>query len=59
MHIGRKLWWSTCKVEDEIHSISKHTVEPEIKPVAGKRPCMLNRPKEEHSSELENVVKME
>ena len=46
------------KVEDELDSIAKHTAESKIKPVAGKRPLFLTKPKEEHSNELENVVKM-
>ena len=46
------------KVEVELDSIAKHSSESEIKPIVGKRPLLLTRPKEELSSELENVVKM-
>ena len=46
------------KVEDDLDSIARNTLEPEVKPMANKKPLLLNRPKEEHSNELENVVKM-
>ena len=46
------------KVEVELDSIEKHTSEPEVKTFSGKKPLLLTRTKEEHSNELENVVKM-
>ena len=46
------------KLEVELDSIKKHTSESKIKLASGKRYLLLTRPKEEHSSELENVVKM-
>ena len=46
------------RVEVDLDSIGKHTAEPEVKPTAGKKPLLLTRPKEEHSNELENVVRM-
>ena len=46
------------KVEDDLDSITKHTSEPEVNTISGKKPLLLTRPKEEHSNELENVVKM-
>ena len=46
------------KVEVEIDSIAKHTSESEIKTFSSKKPLLLTRPKEEHSNELEHVVKM-
>ena len=41
-----------------MESIEKYTSEPEVKTFSGKKPLLLTRPKEEHSNELENVVKM-
>ena len=46
------------KVEADVDSIAKHTSEPEVKTFSGKNHLLLTRPKEEHSNELENVVKM-
>ena len=46
------------KVEAELESINKHTAEPDIRTFSSKKPLLLTRPKEEHSSELENVVQM-
>ena len=46
------------KVESELESINKHSVEPEIRNFGSKKPLLLTRPKDEHSNELENVVKM-
>ena len=46
------------KVEDDMDSITGHTLEPEVKPMASKNPLLLTRPKEDHSNKLENVVKM-
>ena len=46
------------KVEVELESINKHSVEPEIRTFGIKKPLLLTRPKDEHSNELENVVKM-
>ena len=46
------------KVEAKIDSINKHSAKPEIKTFIGKNPLLLTRPKEEHSTELESVVKM-
>ena len=45
-------------VEVDIDSITRHTLEPEVKTTTSKKPLLLTRPKEEHSNELENVVKM-
>ena len=46
------------KVESELESINKHTTESDTRTFSSKKPLLLTRPKEEHSSELENVVKM-
>ena len=46
------------KVEAELESINKHTAEPNVRSFSSKKPFLLTRPKEENSSELENVVKM-
>ena len=46
------------KVEEDLDSIISHTQEPELKPTTRKRPLLLTKPKEKHSNELENVVKM-
>ena len=42
------------KVEADIDSIEKHTLELEVKPTASKNPFLLSKPKEEPSNELEN-----
>ena len=46
------------KVEADLDNITRHTLELEVKPMASKKPFLLTRRKEEHSNELENVVKM-
>ena len=46
------------KIEAYLDSIEKYTPEPELKQTRRKIPLMLNKPKEEHSNELENVEKM-
>ena len=46
------------KVEVELESINKYFVEPKISTFGRKKPLLLTRPKEEHSNELEGVVKM-
>ena len=46
------------KIEAYMDSISSHTLEPELKHTTSKRPLLLTKPKQEHSNELENVVKM-
>ena len=46
------------RVDADMDSITRHTLELEVKPTASKKPLLLTRPKEEHSNELENVVKM-
>ena len=46
------------KVEADLDSIARHTVQQKLKTIASKNPLLLTRPKEEHSNELENVVKM-
>ena len=46
------------KVEAELESINKQTTESDTRNFSSKKPLLLTRPKEEHSSELENVVKM-
>ena len=48
----------TNKVESKLDTINKHTTEPEVNTFSSKKHLLLTRPKEEHSSELENVVKM-
>ena len=45
-------------LEADLDSIARHTSELEIKATTSKRPLLLTKPKEEHSNELENVVKM-
>ena len=39
-------------------SISRHTLEPELKHTTSKMLLLLTKPKQEHSNELGNVVKM-
>ena len=46
------------KVLAELESINKHSVEPDIRTFGCSKPLLLTRPKEEHSNELEGVVKM-
>ena len=46
------------KVEGDLDSITRHALELKVKPTTSRRPLLLPRPKEEHSNELENVVKM-
>ena len=46
------------KVEDDLESINKYYVEPEARTFGSKKPFLLTKPKEEHSNELENMVKM-
>ena len=46
------------KVEADLDSIEKNTLELELKHVTSKIPLLLTKPREEHSNELENVVKM-
>ena len=46
------------KVEAELDNINKHTTRPEVRNFSGKKPLLLTRPQEEHSTELENVVNM-
>ena len=46
------------KIEVELESINKHSVEPEIRNFGSKKHLLLTRPKEEHSNYLESVVKM-
>ena len=46
------------KIEAELESINKHSVEPKIRNFGRKKPLLLTRPKEERSNELEGVVKM-
>ena len=46
------------KIEAYLDSIEKHTLEPELKHTTSKRPLLLTKPKDEHSNELESVVKM-
>ena len=46
------------KVEADLDSIAKNTPKPKLKHTIRKRPLMLTKPREEHSNELENVVKM-
>ena len=48
----------SVKIEAELESINKHSVEPKISNFGSKKPLLLTRPKEEHSNELEGVVKM-
>ena len=46
------------KVEVDLDSIARNTLEPKLKHTTRKRPLLLTNPKEEHSNELGNVVKM-
>ena len=48
----------SVKIEADLESINKHYVEPEIRNFGSKKPLLLTRPKDEHSNELEGVVKM-
>ena len=45
------------KVEADLYSITKHTLEPESKHTTSKMPLLLTKPKKEHSNELENGAK--
>ena len=40
------------KIEDELESVNKHSMESETRPFSGKKPLFLKRPKGEHSHEL-------
>ena len=46
------------KIEVELESINKHSVEPEIRTFGSKKPLLLTKLKEECSNELEGVVKI-
>ena len=46
------------KVEHDLESINKDYVELEVRTFGIKKPLLLTKPKEEHSNELENMVKM-
>ena len=46
------------KLEADLDSSTRHTLELEIKTISSKRPLLLTKPKEKHPNELENVVKM-
>ena len=46
------------RLKVDLDSVTRQTSEPEVKTTANKKPLLLTRPKEEHSNELENVVKM-
>ena len=46
------------KVEAYLDSIAKHTPKAELKHTTSKRPLLLTKPREEHSNELDSVVKM-
>ena len=46
------------KVEHDLESINKDYVEPEASTFGSKKPLLLTKTKEEHSNELENMVKM-
>ena len=46
------------KVEGDLDSIVRHTSKPKEKTISIKNLVLITRPKEEHSNELENVVKM-
>ena len=46
------------KVEADMDSITNHTLELELKHTTIKIPLLLTKPKQEHSNELGNVVKM-
>ena len=45
------------KVEEELESINKQSVDSDVK-TFNKKPLLLTNPKEERSNELDNVVKM-
>ena len=47
----------TNKVDVDLNSIAKHNLEPEVKPMASKKPLLLTRTKEEPSNKLEKVAK--
>ena len=46
------------KVEADMDSIARNTLELELKCTISKIPLLLTNPKQEHSNELENVMKM-
>ena len=46
------------RVEADLDSIARHTLEPEVKPTVSNNPLLLSRSKEEPSNKLENVVEM-
>ena len=46
------------KIEAERESVNKNSMESKTRPFSGKKPMLLTRPKDEHSHELDSVVKM-
>ena len=46
------------KLEADLDSSTRNTLELEIKTISSKSPLLLTKPKEKHPNELENVVKM-
>ena len=45
-------------VGHDLESINKDYVQPEARTFGSIKPLLLTKPKEEHSNELENMVKM-
>ena len=45
-------------IEEDMDSIERNTLEPDLKHSKRKIPLLLTKPKQEHSNELDNVVKM-
>ena len=46
------------KIEVDLESVNKYSTEAEVRNFGGKKPLLLTSSKDEHSRELENVVKM-
>ena len=46
------------KIEAYMDSIENNTLEPKLKHTTSKMPFLLTKPKQEHSNELGNVVRM-
>ena len=48
----------TKKIETDLDSIERNTLDPELKHTTSKRHLLLTKPKEEHSNKIDNVVNM-
>ena len=53
-----KTYEESKKIEVELESVNKYSMESNTRPFSGKKPLLFTRPKYEHSHELESVVNM-